>query len=209
MPRFCQATVSKLRIGHRHLNICLAIREESSVNLFLIVGLTVCLPLLAAGQGGPEIFPNGVVNAANYGPLLAPGGIMSIFGTGLGQTQYLQALPYPTKMGQTSVTINGEAAPLLFVSPTLVNALVPADIPVGAASVVVTVGGSSTNSAAVLITPVAPALFTTSATGRGNVAAQHLDYSNVTHDAPAQVGEVIVVYGTGLGAVDSNNVSET
>jgi uncharacterized protein (TIGR03437 family) len=167
------------------------------------------MPLLAAGQSGPEISSGSVVNAANYGPLIAPGGIMSIFGTGLGQTQSLQTLPYPTKMGETSVTVNGETAPLLFVSPTLVNALVPTGIAPGPASVVVTVSGSSTKPATVQIIRVAPTFFTTGATGKGNVAAQHLDYSEITHSSPAQAGEVIVTYATGLGPVDKNGVSET
>jgi uncharacterized protein (TIGR03437 family) len=179
------------------------------MNFNAVVGLTLSWALLAFGQSGPEIFPRGVVNAANYGPLIAPGSVISIFGTGLGQTQYLQTLPYPTQMGETSVAVNGEPAPLLFVSPTLVNALVPADIPVGPASVVVTVGNPSSNPANIIVKPVAPALFTTHATGRGNVVAQHLDYSVVTRSSPAQPGEVIVVYGTGLGQVDMNGVSET
>jgi uncharacterized protein (TIGR03437 family) len=178
------------------------------MKFYAIVGLTLSLPLLAVGESGPEIFPRGVVNAANYGPLIAPGSIFSIFGTGLGQTQYLQTLPYPIKMGKTSVTVNGEPAPLLFVSPTLVNALVPADTPVGPVSVVVTVGNNLTT-ATIVVKPVAPALFTTHATGRGEAAAQHLDYSLVTPLSPAQPGEVIVVYGTGLGPVDMNGVSQT
>jgi uncharacterized protein (TIGR03437 family) len=185
------------------------LREEDYVKTPVIAVLSLCLPLVESGQNAPEISPGGVVNAANYGPLIAPGGIISIFGTNLGQTQFLQTLPYPTKMGETSVTVNGETASLLFVSPTQVNALIPSDIPPGLASVVVAVGASATSPAVALVTPVAPAFFTAPKTGSGNAAAQHLDYSSVTDSSPAQVSEIIVVYATGLGPADTKGVLET
>jgi uncharacterized protein (TIGR03437 family) len=173
----------------------------------MLVGLGLCLPFLAGAQ---TINSGGVVNAANYDPTVAPGGIMSIFGSGLAvQTLYLQTLPYPPEMGGTSVTVNGEPAPLLFVSAGVtgvINALVPADIaPNSTATVVVTVNGSSSRPANATIGSVSPAAFTSDATGKHHVAAQHphLNYSLVNGTSPAQPGEEIVVYVTGLGASET------
>jgi uncharacterized protein (TIGR03437 family) len=49
----------------------------------------------------------------------------------------------------------------------------------------------------IVLGATAPALFQLDAT---NVLATHTDYSLVTPTAPAQPGEVIVLYATGLGA---------
>ena len=72
----------------------------------------------------------GVVNAANFQPPVAPGALISIFGSNLatGQAE-AHALPLPTNLLGTMVFINGIAAPLLYVSPSQINAQVPYEIP--------------------------------------------------------------------------------
>ena len=70
----------------------------------------------------PQISPGGVTNAASYGTVLAPGELFSIFGTNPASTTASAAtVPLPTTLGTTSVTVNGKAAPLVFVSPTQIN----------------------------------------------------------------------------------------
>lgn len=73
-----------------------------------------------------------VVNAASYDAGVAPGSIISIFGTGLAsQTAQAASVPLPATLGGTSVTISGLGnVPLYFVSPTQINAVVPFQIPV-------------------------------------------------------------------------------
>jgi uncharacterized protein (TIGR03437 family) len=75
-----------------------------------------------------------MVNAANFlGRTIAPGEIVSIFGAGIGHAQP----PGPVldshgniaeRIGNTRVLIGGYAAPLLYVSPNRINAVVPFEI---------------------------------------------------------------------------------
>jgi len=91
--------------------------------LFLLYGLSpaCCQP--------PAIFPGGIVNAASYQAadvssqvLLGTGTLVSIFGTNLAaETATATDTPLPTQLAGTSVSINGAAAPLLYVSPGQIN----------------------------------------------------------------------------------------
>ncbi len=77
------------------------------------------------GSGVPSV--TSVVNAATLRPgPIAPGEIVSIFGERLGtppvSAQYDTGGQYPTTLGNSQVTFNGVAAPLLYVSTTQINA---------------------------------------------------------------------------------------
>src|SRR6185295_11883433 len=67
----------------------------------------------------PAISTGGVLDGAGFvvGQAVAPGSLVSIFGTGLA-TSLLQGdtVPLSTSIGGTSVTMNGIPAPLYFVS---------------------------------------------------------------------------------------------
>jgi uncharacterized protein (TIGR03437 family) len=104
--------------------------------------------------------------------------------------------------------VNGEAAPINFVSNTQINFLVPADIQPGTAQIVVTNNGLPSASVSVPVNLVAPAFFLLGAkNGTDYVFAAHGDYSligpaalltGVTTTAAKQ-GEEIVIVGTGFG----------
>src|SRR5271165_3850953 len=80
-----------------------------------------------------------IVNAASYAKAtVAPGSLASIFGSGLAASAMAaSAFPLPVSLGGVSVYVNGEIAPLLYVSPGQVNFQVPFDIPVGPTQVVI------------------------------------------------------------------------
>jgi uncharacterized protein (TIGR03437 family) len=65
----------------------------------------------------------------------------------------------------------------------------------------VTNNGTPSNKVTVYVTPTAPGIFTLTQNGVGNAAALHADYSLVTPDNPAKVGETLQMFVTGLGAV--------
>src|SRR5690606_4466504 len=67
--------------------------------------------------------------------------------------------------------------------------------------VVVVRGGLVSQAEAIAVLPGIPALFTANQAGEGPVAALHADYSAVTTLSPAKRGEVILLFGTGLGKV--------
>jgi len=144
----------------------------------------------------PTVNPGGVVNNAGYTSPVSPGSLIAIFGRNMATATSLSfSFPLPTTWNGTSVTINGTAAPLLYVLPGQIGVQVPPNVSVGAATVIVTVNGA-TATGIVTITPAAPGLF---ADSTGRAAAQHGDGSAVTPANPANGGEEIVLYGTGQG----------
>src|SRR5258708_17701704 len=74
-----------------------------------------------------------VVNGASLQPLLSPGAAVAIVGSHLTgptlSTSYDAVASYPTTVAGTSVTFNGFVAPLLYVSPGPINAIVPFALP--------------------------------------------------------------------------------
>jgi uncharacterized protein (TIGR03437 family) len=73
---------------------------------------------------------------------LAPGSIASIFGSGLATTTATASTnPLPLTMDGTTVTVNGQAAPLFYISPTQINIQIPFEaiglLPTGTIEVVV------------------------------------------------------------------------
>jgi uncharacterized protein (TIGR03437 family) len=131
------------------------------------------------------------VNAAGFEARpVVPASLISIFGTGLA----LAGAP-----AGTSVTVNGQAAPLLYVSPTQINVQLPPDIPTGTARAVVSVSGVAGPETYLWVTEAAPAIFTY---GSGRAVAQNHDDGKLNApDAPARPGSALVVYLTGAGAV--------
>ncbi len=164
-----------------------------------LLGLLV-LPIAAWCQA-PVI--SSLLNAASYQPTLAyPGAIVSIFGTNLATTiAGAQSVPLPLKLGETSVTVGGVAAPLFYVSPTQINLQIPAQGSV----VVSTPAGSSAPYDPATVTPnawLAGGIFTTDASGCGqgavlNVSADGgLSLNSPTNSASP--GDFIAIFGTGL-----------
>ena len=130
------------------------------------------------------LFTSGIVNAASLTPDIAPGGIVSIFGAGL---------------AGSSVTVNGESAPVLAALPFQINAQIPPDIPSGTATLALTSGAGSAT-AQIAISSVAPEIFMLSS---AQAAITNQDNSLNTASNPASRGAVIVIYGTGFGVVGS------
>jgi uncharacterized protein (TIGR03437 family) len=155
----------------------------------------------------PQISQGGVANAASFSTVLAPGELFSIFGTNLASTTGSAAgVPLPMTLAGASVTVNGKPAPLVFVSPTQINAQLPYEVtqfdpafPFPA--VVVTAGGVASLAAkAATILGSAPGIFQY---GTNRAIAQNQDNSLNASDKPAKVGSTITVYMTGGGELDN------
>src|SRR5581483_3244115 len=157
-------------------------------------------------QSGTGVFvdPQRVLNAANFalGYPLSPGGFVAIFGSGFGTQTLTSPPPYPLSSGDVSVTINGVAAPIYLLSPTLISAVVPYSITGSTATVQVTVGGTKSNSVDVPLSPTAPGVYSWTSNGLGEgIVAHALTAAKVEQSNPAKVGEYVTIYLTGLGAV--------
>jgi uncharacterized protein (TIGR03437 family) len=166
----------------------------------------VMLVSLGFAQTGSAQTPqiSGVENAANFQPTSAPGGLITIFGTNLATgTSQAQALPLPTNLLGTTVYINGTPAPLLYVSPSQINAQVPYEIAAPtSASVSVEVNQVKSASSLVTIAQAAPAIFTLTSWGTGSGAILNTNYSVIMDNNPVQPGQIVQIYATGLGATE-------
>jgi uncharacterized protein (TIGR03437 family) len=163
----------------------------------------------------PVVANGGVLNGASFaqGQPVAAGSLVSIFGTQLAASMaQASTVPLSTALADvSSVTFNGTAAPLLFVSPGQINAQVPWEVapPDGASanvSMVVNRGSLSSAATSVPLTSAAPGLFTIGGTqavainSDSSIAAPTGSITGIT-TRPARPGDTIVVYATGLGAV--------
>jgi uncharacterized protein (TIGR03437 family) len=178
--------------------------------------ITALCCLAAAQAQTPVISDGGVANAASFerGAGVVPGSMVSIFGTSLAAgLARLDSVPLSTTIANVSVTFNGVAAPLQFVSENLIAAQVPWEVlpdPTvsGTASVVVTWLGNQSQAVTIPIVPAAPAIYrvhpwTTQAmalNADGTLAAA-LGTIEGFQSHPANVGDAIIVYANGLGAV--------
>ena len=123
-----------------------------------------------------------VVSAASYETTVAPDSIVAIFGANLA-TQTVVAgdadpntpgIQLPTQLGGTTVEVNGQRAPLFFVSPAQVNVLLPKTTALGTADVIVRSSNGTTNSGTAQIVQSDPGLFSIFGTGSGIAAANLL-----------------------------------
>ncbi len=116
----------------------------------------------------PPVAAATTVNAANYQAPIAPDCIAATFGSGMANGTYApQSLPLPKILGTTSITVNGVAADLLYVSPSQINYLVPPATVLGNATVEIKIGSNVVARGTIAVTNVAPALFTITADGKG------------------------------------------
>ena len=116
---------------------------------------------------------------AGYGPIVAPDSIAAVWGTGLASsTAAATGTTLPTTLSNVQLMIKDSTgvaftAPLFMVSPGQINFLVPAGVALGKATVSVT-QGSSALTGTLLVSNVAPGLFTANGNGQGVPAAQVL-----------------------------------
>jgi uncharacterized protein (TIGR03437 family) len=132
----------------------------------------------------PKLADGGVVNAAVV-EATAAGGMASIYGCNMGSGD------------NTTVYINGYAAPVFYASPGQFNVQVPWEA-TGFAPFGVIVNGAPSNVQFATVSTYSPGVF----------AITHADGgSPVTDTSPATANETVVVYATGLGPVSGAMVT--
>lgn len=172
------------------------------------LGIEVLVQEPAFSGNGPYIFPTGIVNAGSSVPFtasLVPGELVSIYGTNLTSTTATDGT-LPVSLGDVkAVMVNNRQAPIYSVAHTSsydqINAVIPLGTTESIASVqVITANNGLSNTVSNYMALTQPGIFNSLTTP----AVQHADYSMVTPSHPAQVGETLLVYLTGLGQVDSS-----
>jgi trimeric autotransporter adhesin len=148
----------------------------------------------------PVVSANGVVNAASFASQVSPGALATVFGSNFSLRNASANAPLPTSLARVSVSVNGQSAPLLYVTPTQVNFQVPWETALGTATITVNVNGGASNSVTVSVAGAAPGLFTTSS---GHAVVQNSDFTLNDSSNPAKLGSTIVAYLSGSGPVDT------
>jgi uncharacterized protein (TIGR03437 family) len=157
-----------------------------------------------------------VVNAASSAAGgTPPGSIFALYGSNLAEgSAQATRVPLPTTLLTTTVTVNGEAAPLFYVSAGQINAQMPWDIQPGIASVAVSSSpaGLAQNTAAEVAASSNTVAVTVPASAVPGIAVQYPtnqavvvnpNQSENTPAAPAHVGDTVVAYFTGGGKVQA------
>jgi uncharacterized protein (TIGR03437 family) len=165
-------------------------------------GIAVVDPLPA-----PLFSPSSVTNAASFlAGSVAPGEIVTIFGSNLGPEQGVvggldQSGRLVTRLGGVTVTFNGLPAPLYFASAGQLNAQVPIEL-AGAANALVLVQRAQAVSSPTVVTlgSARPGLFTVPPTSAAVVVNQ--DGSLNSGSNAASRGTFVTLFGTGQGRVD-------
>jgi len=155
----------------------------------------------------PVISSAGITNAASFATGASPGGLVTIFGTNLTRnlTGIVQnaGVPLPSALAGTGVTVGGRTAPVFNVvnlnGQEQISVQIPVDAALGPAVPVVLNNGFGTATAQINLTATQPGLFTIDGT---QAAALHADFSLISGANPAAAGETIIVFCTGLGAVN-------
>ena len=179
----------------------------------LLKTMLLAAAAVAAYAQTPVVSAGGVSNAANGLGTVTPGSLVSIYGSELaGSLAQADSIPLAISLSNVSVTFNGVAAPLLFVSGGQINAQLPWNIlssgTVGTASVVVTRNNQPSAAQSLQVGPFSPGIFAigniaVAINPDGSIAAPPGSIPGIA-TKPAKIGDPggLVILCTGLGAVD-------
>src|SRR6185295_2403978 len=158
----------------------LGVENNGSSRTGLVTGFSITITGTVLGP--PAIGPNTIVSTSSFLPgLVAPGDQISIFGVNLGPTTGVrsdttQALP--TTLSGTTVTFDGVAAPIYYVSDRVVAVQSPTSLTTAALTRIQVASSSGSSSAVPLIASSAnPGVFTYEAGGGGQAKAINQDGS--------------------------------
>jgi uncharacterized protein (TIGR03437 family) len=160
----------------------------------------VTLNALAASAGTAPLI-SGSTNAGSFQQVYAPGMILAVFGSQLAPPAFAapnaavtNSVPFPYTMAGVAATIDGEAAPLWYVSPTQWNIQIPYETAPGSRDLEVNNNGQVTHES-ITVAAAAPGVFTDA-------------NSNISNGLPAvAAGQETVLYLTGVGAVSPSIAS--
>lgn len=157
----------------------------------------------------PVFTAAGVLNAASFtGGALAPGLIVTIFGTDLGPPELTVAAidaetrSYPAEIAGTAVLFDGVRAPLLYALSTQLSAVVPFGV-AGRPVTRIEVETRGIRSAPVVmpVAAAAPGIFTLAANGSGPGAILNQNFTVNEPGNPAAPGSFVFIFATGGGVV--------
>jgi uncharacterized protein (TIGR03437 family) len=161
----------------------------------------------------PSTSAAAVVNGASFiGGAVAPGEIITIFGTAIGPLNLAGAQLttfgfLDSQTGETSVLFDGIPAPLVYASAGQTAAIVPYSVSgQSSTQMVIVYQGRRSAPVTLPVTASAPGLFSIDSSGKGNGAILNQDSTLNSPSNPAAKGSVIVLFGTGEGQTDPRGI---
>jgi uncharacterized protein (TIGR03437 family) len=160
----------------------------------------------------------GVFNSATYGVgPLSPGQLVTIWGNNLGPatpaTMSIVNGFVTTSLGGVTVTIDGQAAPIIYAGADQLNVQVPYEATIGNnKQVSVTNGANPAAITTVSIALTSPGIFSADGSGGGQAAALNFSAATSTYslnsaNAPAHIGDTVLLYLTGEGDYNPSPLS--
>ncbi len=154
----------------------------------------------------PAFQQSAVVNSASFAPGLAPGAYSTVFGTRLsGGITATGGMPYPINLQGVQVLFAGRAVPLVYVSDGQINFLVPPDAQPGSSNLVISTPSGSSTPVPVTVSAALPGIFYDPTSGYGAILIAGTAQTTLTR--PAQAGQYLEIYCTGLGATGASNLT--
>lgn len=215
-----RAGATDLKTTFAGSNVVSAILPAALLNTPGDLAITVANSGASGGTSQPLTFtvrPTGpvldaVVNAASYASdAVAPGEMITVFGTGLGPATLTTFQPpapggvIAPALAGTRVLVNNIPAPIIYTAAEQVAAMIPyATMPGSTASIQVEYNGVLSTAKSMLVRASAPGVFTASGSGAGQVVAFNYDtttqaYTPNTESTPAKKDDILIFYLTGEG----------
>jgi uncharacterized protein (TIGR03437 family) len=141
-------------------------------------------------------------NAADGQPRLAPGSLVSLYGSDLSPVSVANGeMPVSMALGESCLTVNGAPAPMFFVSPSQINAQIPYSVE-GNVSIILRTPGGVSDTFRMTLRPAAPGVFQIPIPATGLSAASVYNARNgglATGSNPVKRGDAVAIFLTGLG----------
>ena len=157
-------------------------------------------PLIGAIANAATLSPAGIPNSG-----IPQGGFFALFTASAGPSAGVSSTgAFQTTLSNVSVSITsgGTTVPALlyFVYSGQINGVLPSNTPVGAATVTVTYNGVASAPFPFTVVSSSFGFFTDNSEGTGPAIAQsYPSYTLTSLTATAKPGDVLILYGTGLG----------
>ena len=149
----------------------------------------------------------GTLSAGSF----APGDLMLLRGTGLADEQATSTSPLKSQLAGASVILGGIPIPLLFADTGQVVGLVPPDaLPNASPQLIVSRDAALGFPVPVIISTTHPAVLTADGSGKGQgviYKANGATTALADSASPVNPGDSVIVYCTGLGAMNANGTA--
>jgi len=188
--------------------------EVTAISFFLqgnpitgkIQGGTNSVSVRLSSSNAPIVPQRALVHSASQASdsPVAPGTLITIYGNNLSEESSSSTVPHPTDVDGTKVLLGGQALPILYASPTQINAQVPFDLAVNTLhQVVVRRGVTASVPEEFMVSAAQPGIYTMNRQGTGQGAILGPSQTDIAAAAsPALRGQPVTIFCTGLGVVD-------